>query len=182
MVARILAGLTSRFRALRLRSRGVSIAGPVWLRAIEVPRQAHRISLQPRVALDRGITLLVSGDPAAGMALRIGAESYINRHTIIDASESIEIGESCMIGPFCYITDHDHVFDASGRLGTGLHSRPVRIGAGCWIGAHVSILKGVTIGAGAIIGAGAVVTRDVAPGTTVVGNPARPLPARSRPS
>jgi len=44
------------------------------------------------------------------------------------------------------------------------------------IGSGATILGGVRIGAGATVGAGAVVTKDVAPGATVAGNPARPLP------
>jgi acetyltransferase-like isoleucine patch superfamily enzyme len=43
------------------------------------------------------------------------------------------------------------------------------------IGSGAVILCGVEIGAGALVGAGAVVTRDVAPGTTVAGVPARLL-------
>jgi serine acetyltransferase len=43
------------------------------------------------------------------------------------------------------------------------------------IGSGATILGGVHIGAGALVGAGAVVTKDVAPGATVVGNPAREL-------
>jgi acetyltransferase-like isoleucine patch superfamily enzyme len=47
--------------------------------------------------------------------------------------------------------------------------------AGCSIGAGAVILPGLRIGRGAMVGAGAVVTRDVAAGAVVVGNPARVL-------
>lgn len=54
-----------------------------------------------------------------------------------------------------------------------------RVLRGASIGANATILPGVTIGAGAMVGAGAVVTRDVADGATVVGNPAHPKGGRA---
>jgi len=44
------------------------------------------------------------------------------------------------------------------------------------MGTHSSILQGLHVGTRSFVGAGAVVTKDVAPGTTVVGVPAKPLP------
>jgi maltose O-acetyltransferase len=41
-------------------------------------------------------------------------------------------------------------------------------------------MGGVRVGAGAIVGAGAMVTKDVAPGEVVAGNPARALAAAAR--
>ena len=52
----------------------------------------------------------------------------------------------------------------------------MRIGSDVWIGGGAIILPGITIGDGAVIGAGSVVTRDIAAGQTVAGNPARPRP------
>jgi UDP-2-acetamido-3-amino-2,3-dideoxy-glucuronate N-acetyltransferase len=49
---------------------------------------------------------------------------------------------------------------------------------GAALGSGAVVLGGVRIGAGALVGAGAVVTRDVAPGETVAGVPAR-APRRS---
>jgi phosphonate metabolism protein (transferase hexapeptide repeat family) len=57
-------------------------------------------------------------------------------------------------------------------------SNPVTIGHDVWIGHGVVVLPGRTIGTGAVVGAGAIVTRDVAPYTIVVGNPARPVKHR----
>jgi UDP-2-acetamido-3-amino-2,3-dideoxy-glucuronate N-acetyltransferase len=47
--------------------------------------------------------------------------------------------------------------------------RRASLGSGC------IVLGGVRVGAGALVGAGAVVTRDVLPGSTVAGVPARVL-------
>jgi UDP-2-acetamido-3-amino-2,3-dideoxy-glucuronate N-acetyltransferase len=49
------------------------------------------------------------------------------------------------------------------------------VAKGASLGSGAVILGGVSIGAEATVGAGAVVTRDVDPGETVAGNPARPL-------
>lgn len=53
------------------------------------------------------------------------------------------------------------------------------IGDGVVVGANAVIIGGVKIGREAHIGAGAVVTKDVEPGVTVAGNPAREIRARS---
>lgn len=48
-----------------------------------------------------------------------------------------------------------------------------RIEEDAWIAPNVSILNRVTIGKGSKVGLGSVVTRDVAPGSVVYGNPAK---------
>ena len=48
------------------------------------------------------------------------------------------------------------------------------------LGSGAIIMGGVRVGAGAVVGAGATVTKDVAPGEVVVGNPARALAAEAR--
>ena len=59
-------------------------------------------------------------------------------------------------------------------LATG-ESRPIRIGARCFIGGGSVIAPGVTIGDECIVGGGAVVMSDVPNRSIVAGNPARVL-------
>jgi acetyltransferase-like isoleucine patch superfamily enzyme len=173
MIARALEGLASRLRIVWHRIRGVRIPGHIWLRAVEIPRHPRSITVEAGAALDRGVTLLATQESAR---IIIGARAYLNRHTMIDASERIEIGEDAMIGPFCYLTDHDHTAGPGLAPAAGpLVSQPTQIGARCWLGAHVTVLKGVTIGAGTVVGAGSVVTKSLPAGVVAVGNPARVL-------
>lgn len=181
MIERILQGLASRLRRLRLRWRGADVPARAWLRAIEVPRHPDRLRIETDAALDRGVTLLISARDAHASkvpAILIGERAYLNRGTIIDAVDGVRIGADAMIGPYCYITDHDHSFGTDGRPASGpLQGAPTEIGSRCWLGAHVTVLKGVRIGDGTIVGAGSVVTRDLPSGVVAVGNPARILRA-----
>lgn len=173
LITRLLAGLSSRTRIAYYRARGMQIRGHVLLRAIEVRGNYHSVTLEQGVALDRGV-LLLSTSPQA--RIHIGERCYINRHTMIDCSERVELGADTMIGPFCYVTDHDHSFGPATIPSAGvLVTKRTTIGARCWLGAHVTVLKGVSIGEGSVIGAGSVVTRSIPTGVVAAGNPARVL-------
>lgn len=174
MIIRIATALASRLRAAFYRSLGLQTEGHCWLRAVEIPRNHRDILLGDGVALDNGVVLLVTGTSRGTHKIAIREKTYINRHTIFDASELIDIGAQCMIGPHCYITDHDHTFTAGAAPSEGaLKSAPTRIEDRCWLGAHVTVLKGVTIGEGTVVGAGSVVTKSLPAGVVAVGNPAR---------
>jgi maltose O-acetyltransferase len=163
-----------RMRIARLWLLGVHIGRNCWIRRIEVPRNPWDIVIGDGVALDDHVVLLTIGSRAERPRLVIGNRTYVNRFTMFDASERIEVGQNCLIGPYCYLTDHDHGTGSSALFADQpLASNPVRVGNNVWIGAGAIILKGVNVGANAVIGAGAVVTRDIAPGETVAGVPAR---------
>lgn len=163
-----------RIRVARLCLLGMQIGNRCWVRKISVPRNPWDIALGNHVALDDNVVLLTNGARASAPRLTIGNNTYVNRYTMFDASERIEIGQNCMIGPFCYITDHDHAHAPDQLIQEQpLTSKAVRIGSNVWLGAGAIVLKGVVIGDNAVIAAGAVVTKDVPPNAKVAGVPAR---------
>ncbi|MBI6923145.1 MULTISPECIES: sugar O-acetyltransferase [Pseudomonas] len=108
-----------------------------------------------------------------GYNISVGRNTFMNFNCVILDVLPVHIGEDCQIGPNVQIYTADHPLDPQLRR-TGLESgRPVSIGNNVWIGGGAIILPGVRIGDDAVVGAGSVVTRDVPPGATVVGNPAR---------
>lgn len=173
--------IAMRLRIARLRLLGARIGNRCWIRRVSVPRNPWDLDLSDGVALDDGVILLSSGDRGSRPKIHIGPRTYVNRYTMLDASDRIEIGKDSMIGPFCYITDHDHAAGVEGRRADQpLLSVPVTIGENVWIGAGAIILKGVQIGANAIIGAGAVVTHSVDESEVVAGVPAKSIQQRGR--
>ena len=58
------------------------------------------------------------------------------------------------------------------------NDQPVTLCGDNWIGANVTILKGVTIGEGAVVAAGSLVIRDVPPYAIVGGVPAKVIKFR----
>ena len=112
--------------------------------------------------------------------LEIGENVFVNRGAYITARAPISIGKKALIGPYVVINSGNHNYsDRSVPIRDQSHSiAPIKISDDVWIGAHATILPGVTLGEGAIVGAGAVVTHSVDPFTIVGGVPARPLKVR----
>lgn len=179
MEKKIIQGLTSRWRNFYYSFLGVNLDGYVWLRAIEIPRNYADIKIESNCALDRGVTLLCSGQLSSQPKISIGADTYINRHSFIDAIASVKIGKDCAIGPNCYITDHDHGLRLEfAPLQQPMVAKSTKIGDRVWLGANVTVLKGVTIGDDVVIGAGSVVNKDIPACTIAVGAPAQVIKSR----
>ena len=110
--------------------------------------------------------------------LRLGNQVGISCSTIV-CKNRIEIGDHVHIGGNCEIYDSDfHDLDYRKRIQvpedyTTVKSSPIVIQRNAFIGAHSTILKGVTIGEGAIIGACSVVTKDIPPYEIWAGNPVK---------
>ena len=113
-----------------------------------------------------------------GYNVKIGRGAFMNFGCVILDVVEVEIGDMTQIGPGVQILTADHPRDPALRAQGLEFGRPIRIGKNVWIGGGALIMPGVTVGDDALIGAGAVVTRDVPPGVTVAGNPARALKHR----
>jgi UDP-2-acetamido-3-amino-2,3-dideoxy-glucuronate N-acetyltransferase len=105
----------------------------------------------------------------------VGKNCKIQSHTFI--CEGVTIEDEVFVGHgVMFINDkYPRSTTESGGIQTEPDWKviPTVIKKRASIGSNAAILCGLTVGEGAIVGAGSVVTRDVAAGTIVAGNPAR---------
>ena len=104
-----------------------------------------------------------------GIEIHPGAK--IGRRLVIDHGMGVVIGETAEIGDDCIIF---HGVTLGGIKFDPVKRHPT-VGNKVLIGTGAKVLGPVILGHGSRVGANAVVTKDVPAGTTVVGNPAKPL-------
>jgi acetyltransferase-like isoleucine patch superfamily enzyme len=106
--------------------------------------------------------------------LEIGDRVFVNYGASLSAHTLVRIGDDCKIGQHAIILDCDyHELDDPLHYGGHGETLPVVLEQGVWLGARVTVLKGVTIGRSSVIAAGSVVTRDIPPGVLAGGMPAK---------
>lgn len=121
--------------------------------------------------VDEGFGLFPPFYTDCGKNITVGKHVFINSGCSFQDQGGIFIGDESLIGHQVVLATLNHEYTVSKRA--GMTPAPIHIGKRVWIGAHATILPGVTIGNGAIVAAGAVVTKDVPAYTIVGGVPAR---------
>ena len=141
----------------------------VWASVVEEATVAEDVEIGPFAHLRPGAQVgprCRIGNFAEIKNSRIGAGTQQHHFSYLGDAD---VGENVNVGAGSVTANFD-----------GRQKHPTVVGDGVSLGVDTMMVAPVTIGEGATTGAGSVVTRDVPPGKTVVGIPARPIDARRR--
>lgn len=129
------------------------------IEGLEIPRERWATLMHPTAVLGSevivGLNTVLMAHVTLTAAVRLGDHVVILPGTVV-AHES-EIGDYCLVGSNVSV------------------SGGVKIGRQCYLGSGSRFIQMITVGYGAMVGLGSVVIRNVKPGSTVAGCPARPI-------
>lgn len=120
--------------------------------------------------------LIASGSIAIlGKGIEIADNVGIGEFSYIGGAGGVKIGPDCIIGQYFSVHPQNHNFSDPDVVirEQGVTSEGISIGAGCWIGAKVTILDGVKIGNHCVIAAGSVVNKSFPENSVIGGVPAK---------
>jgi maltose O-acetyltransferase len=134
-----------------------------------------RMRLMRRLGFDVSPTTCIwAGASLRSKKLKTGSEVFINVGFFYDGYDELRIGNNVRIGQFVRAITATHEIGPSNQRGlVEVVGKPIEIQDGCWIGAAVTLLPGVTIARGCVLAAGSIVTKSTEPNGLYGGNPAR---------
>lgn len=177
------------YRALTARREYIAAGSQAHLFMTEAAREAQRVTAELNTGYHtagqlRALFSRLTGEEADesfslfppfytdfGKNIHIGKNVFINSGCCFQDQGGIVLGDGCLIGHQVVIATLNHDLDPKKR--GGMYPAPVVLGKNVWVGAHATILAGVTIGDDSVIAAGAVVTKNVPAGVVAGGVPAR---------
>jgi len=122
-----------------------------------------------RTTMFWGMPTLV-GPPGFASRLEIGEQCGFNFGCYFELDAPITLEPHVSVGHEVMFLTRTHDAADPRRRGCVSGAKPIRVGAGSWLGARCTVLPGVTIGAGSVVGASVVVRDDVPPNTLLAGS------------
>jgi len=140
----------------------------LWYQKRKVPNMGKSSEIRPFV------TILGTRNVFIGERVILPPYTLLSNYPN-NPESTITLENDVLLGPNVAIYSSTHKFsDISIPIKEqGYTVKPVVLRAGCWIGANVVILPGVTIGRNAVVGANSVVTKTIPDFAVAAGAPAR---------
>ena len=135
--------------------------------ALQAYRVSHRLWQMEKIHLARHLQSRISEE----FGVDIHPAARMGRGILIDHATALVVGETAVV------EDDVSILQSVTLGGTGKEcgDRHPKIRRGVLLGAGAKLLGNIEVGEGAKVGAGSIVLDDVAPHTTVVGIPAKPV-------
>ncbi|HEY6450407.1 MAG TPA: bifunctional UDP-N-acetylglucosamine diphosphorylase/glucosamine-1-phosphate N-acetyltransferase GlmU [Candidatus Cybelea sp.] len=142
-----------------------------------------RVTVRESVVMNSTIASDVSVGPFAHLRGDTRVADHVHIGNFVEIKKS-KLARGVKVSHLSYLGDATIGEQTNVGAGTitcnfdGTKKNSTIVGRDVAIGSNTSLVAPVTVGDGALTGAGSVITKDVASGERVAGNPARPLPKK----